>query len=145
MATAYFAYGSNLNRTEMVERCPGATVMGVAVLPRHRFLITRAGFATVVNNDWSLVHGVLWMITDSDERVLDRYEGLAEGLYHKRRRWVELVAPPQRTAVDSLLYVATDAEPGRPRAGYLEQVIAAAEDQGLPEEYIAELTTWRTP
>ena len=143
MATAYFAYGSNLSRAEMAERCPGASVVGVAVLPRHRFLINRAGFATVASDDWSLVHGVLWLITDGDERALDQYEGLAAGVYKKQRHWVELVAPPERTPVDALMYVATDAEPGRPSADYLDRVIAAAVDQGLPEEYVAELKAWR--
>ena len=143
MATAYFAYGSNLSSVEMTRRCPGASLVGVAILPRHRFAIARAGYATVVSDDWSLVHGVVWLITDRDEAALDRYEGLAEGLYRKERRWVELVAEPQRTPVQATLYVATEGQPGRPRSGYLERVIAAARAQGLPDAYLAELEALR--
>ena len=37
----YFAYGSNLNPTQMAERCPGHRSLGVARLPDHRLCFPR--------------------------------------------------------------------------------------------------------
>jgi len=37
----YFAYGSNMNWTQMAQRCPSARFVSVARLKDHRFAITR--------------------------------------------------------------------------------------------------------
>ena len=39
----YFAYGSNLDEGQMLERCPGAKTMGHATLPNHA--LTFGGFS----------------------------------------------------------------------------------------------------
>ena len=145
MATPYFAYASNMSRVEMFLRCPGAGLVNEAVLPDHRFRINRGGVATVAPEPDAQVHGVLWMITDEDERALDRYEEVAEGLYAKARQRVRVRVGPVEALedVEALIYVARDETRGVPRAGYLEQVIACAEAHGLPPEYVAEIRAWR--
>lgn len=45
----YFAYGSNMDRQQMRGRCPGAVLLGTARLPGYRFIINRAGVASVVS------------------------------------------------------------------------------------------------
>jgi hypothetical protein len=145
MATTYFAYGTNMSRAQMAYRCPGAAVVCGAVLRHHRFHINRQGVATVAPDPAAEVHGVLWMITDEDERALDRYEGVADGLYGKERQRVHLLVgstPEVMEAVEALIYVARDPARGVPKTGYLEQVIAGAESHGLPPEYVAEIRAW---
>lgn len=85
------------------------------------------------------VHGVVWAITQSDERALDRYEDVKEGVYTKRRVDVTLGSGAK---VRALAYIAADRVSGRPRGGYLPRIIAAAERWNLPEAYVAELRTW---
>lgn len=145
MATPYFAYGANMSRADMARRCPGAGLVNGAVLPDHRFRINRRGVATVAPEAAAQVHGVLWMITDADERALDRYEGVADGLYGKQRQRVYVQVGPVLESVEgveALIYVATDRSRGAPRAGYLDQVIAGAESHALPPEYVAEIRAW---
>ena len=146
MATPYFAYGANMSRADMAQRCPNAGLVSGAVLRDHRFRINRRGVATVAPEPAAQVHGVLWMITDADERALDGYEGVAEGLYGKERQRVQVHVGPLPEAVEeveALVYVAVDARRGAPRAGYLEQVIAGAESHDLPGAYVAEIRSWR--
>ncbi len=37
----YFAFGSNMNESQMVERCPSTRFVGVATLPDRRLAFTR--------------------------------------------------------------------------------------------------------
>jgi gamma-glutamylcyclotransferase (GGCT)/AIG2-like uncharacterized protein YtfP len=129
----YFAYGANMDREGMAVRCPGAVALGVASLKRHRFFIMREGYASVRRDPRGDVPGVLWELSLAHVRALDRFEELDRGLY------VKLVQPVVigKISKKALVYVAASSEPGKPRPGYLEDVIAAAESWGLPAPHIA--------
>jgi gamma-glutamylcyclotransferase (GGCT)/AIG2-like uncharacterized protein YtfP len=131
----YFAYGLNMDRQGMARRCPGARAMGVARLPRHRFAIAAEGFATVVRDPRRTVHGVLWDCRLSDMTALDRFERLSTGLYAKISQPVVLDGAPRR----ALLYVATAVVQGKPAPTYLQAVLFAARDWGLPDDYLHEI------
>lgn len=131
-----FAYGANLDESEMARRCPGARPAGVARLPGWRFLTNRRGWGTIVPCPDGLVYGLLWQVTPSDVAALDDYEGLPEGLYGRDQ--IEVFALDGRI-VKAWAYFAADSEPGPPQPGYLEQVSAAAERLGFPAEYVAGL------
>ena len=45
----------------------------------------------------------------------------------------------------ALVYVARPSGEGRPKAGYIELVVAAAREWDLPQAYIASLQLWRSP
>ena len=79
----YFAYGLNMDVAAMRERCPRSTALGLARLPRHRFIITTDGYASVIRDPRESVHGVLWDCALGDIRTLDKFEELASGLYIK--------------------------------------------------------------
>ena len=79
----YFAYGSNMDRAAMAGRCPASRPLGVARLPRHRFVISREGYASVARDPRRTVWGILWDLALSDVPALDRYESLASRLYVK--------------------------------------------------------------
>ena len=113
----------------MAVRCPDATVVGVAQLPGHKFLINTHGVATVIPAKKQVVHGVLWKISKRDEASLDRYEGVKSGLYRKEKVQVRM---KNGNKADALIYFANDDQPGTPRLGYLELVVAAAKSHGLP-------------
>ena len=137
--TLYFAYGSNMDLAQMSDRCERSATIGVATLPSHRFIINTRGVATVVPDPASAVRGLLWRITGDDERALDRYEGVAKGLYRKES--MEVIGP-DGTKVGALLYVATDSTPGSAKPGYMEKIVAAAEACGLPKAYVDQLRPW---
>ena len=135
----YFAYGSNMDRTQMHHRCPGAAVVGTARLREHRFLINRRGVASVVPAAARDVYGVLWDITQPHERALDNYEGIAAGWYYKTVVEVESTAGDTQSA---MIYIACDQVEGLPRHGYMQKIVAAAEDFSLPEAYVGKLRAW---
>ena len=130
-----FAYGSNMDCAAMAVRCPGSTPLGTARLARHRFIVTVEGYASVVRDPRRTVWGLLWDIPFADMPALDRYESVASGLYVKINQPVIASGGARR----ALVYVGRSQAPGQPRAGYLEGVLAAARDAGLPEDYLREI------
>lgn len=155
----YFAYGANMDIADMAKRAPNSKPLCLARLPRHRFIIMKEGYASVIRDARSAVHGLLWDLAMADLKPLDRFEGLDRGLYVKINQPVILEASLAQVVPDiasgdasskakptgakrALVYVASSAEPGKPRPGYLESILAAAAEIGLPPAYRKELAGW---
>jgi gamma-glutamylcyclotransferase (GGCT)/AIG2-like uncharacterized protein YtfP len=130
----YFAYGANMDVAAMASRCPASKPLGPARLPRHRFIVSTDGYANVVRDPRRIVHGLLWELALSDVAVLDRFEDVPR-LYAKASQPV--ITP--RGIRRALIYIGRATEPGRPRPGYLDAVIKAAEALALPAPYLAEM------
>jgi hypothetical protein len=137
----YFAYGSNMDLAAMAERCPASRPVGVARLPRHRFVIAREGYATVARDPRRTVWGILWDLALADVPALDRYEGIASRLYVKMAQPVLSERGPRR----AMIYLARSTAPGPARPGYLEDVLIAAEAAGLPAVYRKEIARLLPP
>jgi hypothetical protein len=137
----YFAYGSNMDRAAMAGRCPASKPLGLARLARHRLLVTREGYASVLRDPRRTVWGMLWDLALADIPALDRYESVASRLYAKLTLPVLTDAGPRR----ALIYVARSTAPGLPRPGYLEAILAAAAEAGLPPAYLKELAALLPP
>jgi gamma-glutamylcyclotransferase len=76
----YFAYGSNLNKQRMLQRCPGAKFKYQAILPNYRLIFTgwarewKGGTASIKPVRGEKVVGAIYEISEADLRRLDRYE-----------------------------------------------------------------------
>ena len=136
--TLHFAYGSNMSRTLMSRRCPHARAQGVATLARWRFVINPEGFGSLAPWPGGCVHGVLWRLTPRDLAAINAYESVDAGLYV--RRWLA-VRSGARHAL-ALIYVTGRAGEGIPRPGYIDLVVGAAQEWGLPASYIRSLRRW---
>jgi gamma-glutamylcyclotransferase (GGCT)/AIG2-like uncharacterized protein YtfP len=77
----YFAYGSNLDKKQMKERCPEYRPMTTAILPNYRLIFSgwsrawHGGVATIRPFKGDKVKGAIYEITDKDPAKLDVYEG----------------------------------------------------------------------
>jgi len=87
----YAAYGSNMDPSHMLQRCPSSPVAGTGWLPGWRLtfggedLSWDGAMSMVVEDPDSAVFVVLYDMADSDERMLDSWEGADLGLYSKIR------------------------------------------------------------
>lgn len=122
----------------MARRCPGATVLGRAVLKGYSFLITTDGYASVRPAPGGVVHGIVWRLTPRDLAALSIYESLASGLYG------EAIMPVQSggRSVKALVYLGRSRSAGKPKPGYMESIVAAACDWQLPPDYVRRLSRW---
>ncbi len=128
----YFAYGSNMSRTVMRRRCPGARAIGAGRLNNHKFLIGIEGWGSVKQSAGDTVHGVLWWLAPRDIAALHAYELVHAGLYHVRRLPVRSGA----RFVPAMIYRLRRRATGRPKPGYIEMIAAAARVWKLPEDYV---------
>jgi phage replication-related protein YjqB (UPF0714/DUF867 family)/gamma-glutamylcyclotransferase (GGCT)/AIG2-like uncharacterized protein YtfP len=134
---AYFAYGSNLNVSQMAQRCPDAADPRPARLADHDWLINERGVATVEPFDGAHVHGVLWQLNDQDLATLDSAEGVP--VRYRRDR---LVVHTDDGPAEAWVYIDHRVDPGPPRPGYLERIIDGARHHGLPTRWVDFLTRW---
>ncbi len=133
----YFAYGSNLNVAQMAARCPDAINPTPARLDHHDWLINQRGVATVEPFHGSVVHGVVWQLSDRDLKVLDSAEGVP--VRYRRDR---LTVHTDDGSTDAWVYIDHRVEPGPPRPGYLERIIDGALHHGLPPRWVDFLRRW---
>jgi hypothetical protein len=110
----YFAYGSNLSREQMHERCPASQPIATLALEGYRLAFVgegtqrwgKGGVATVVPAPDSRVLGALYRITPEDEARLDECEGVCHaqpghGAYYKDESLLKHGTEPV------LVYIAT--------------------------------------
>ncbi len=72
--TLYFAYGSNLHLAQMKDRCPDSEVFMSFILKNFKLVFRTV--ADIEKNVGSEVNGVIFKISQKDEKSLDRYEGV---------------------------------------------------------------------
>lgn len=76
----YFAYGSNLNKKQMIERCPDSKPMFTATLPNYKLVFVgwsrqwRGGVASIKSFRGDRVRGAIYQVSEQCLRQLDRYE-----------------------------------------------------------------------
>jgi gamma-glutamylcyclotransferase (GGCT)/AIG2-like uncharacterized protein YtfP len=150
----YFAYGSNLNPEQMLRRCPGHKVVGMAALRDHKLVFPLTshdwggGVAGLVPSHGPNVWGIVHELNEADLASLDRYEGYQgpddqHNLYDRQGVFVDLTRPdddsiPRRIRV--LCYFARPSNPAPPSRRYLDAILAGARHHHLPDEYITALS-----
>lgn len=137
----YAAYATNMDPRLMAERCPHSPLRGSGWLEGWRLtfggedISWEGALATVVEEPGERVFVVLYELSDLDERVLDHWDGVNLGYFHKIRVRVETLDG----SVVAWLYVLNGWEGGLPSARYLGIVADAAEAAGAPADYVASL------
>jgi gamma-glutamylcyclotransferase len=130
----YFAYGSNLNRKQMRERCPESRPLYVATLPNYKLVFSgwsrqwRGGVASIKPLRGEKVLGAVYELTDKDLRRLDSYEGYP-GSY---RRLNVTVFNEDGEPVEAVTYIKSEqSEETAPSKGYLAVMEQGCRDWGI--------------
>ncbi len=77
----YFAYGSNLNRKQMLERCPDSKPKFMVTLPNYKLIFVgwsrkwRGGVATIKRFGGEKVLGGIYDVSEKCLQKLDECEG----------------------------------------------------------------------
>lgn len=127
----YIAYGSNLNKRLMRQRCPGARPIGKFMLTKAKLIFR--GVADVEYSPNDSVPCGLWVIDKSHEAALDRYEGVGAGSYYKEE---SIVLRYQGKPHNALIYLMNSDGIYPPSEYYLETVRQGYKDFGLDETFL---------
>jgi cation transport regulator ChaC len=144
MAAAwYFAYASNMNRTQMRSRAGEIFEEKLGRLDNYELAFNKkvrggTASANIRPAQGKVVEGVLYKINESAFRNLDRAEGAP---VHYRRIQVDVKGADGKT-VPAQAFIATKVEKGlRPASHYLKSILDGATEHGLPVEYIDSIRT----
>ena len=134
----YFAYGSNLDESQLSRRCPGAALVTAGSLADFRLGFTvrstgwNAGAADVVESSGDRVWGLVFDVTDENLGELDRFEGYPL----QYNRFLSGIDTPRGT-LDAWVYTAVRKQPFvAPSRRYVEIIRKAALRHGFPETYV---------
>ena len=125
MKRYYLAYGSNLNVKQMKTRCPKATILGTAKLKGWELLFkgSKTGsYLTIEENENGSVPVVIWEVTPSDEKALDRYEGYPAFYYKKDiKLQYKGIRTGKRRTINAFAYIMHEDRPiGVPSIYYMK-------------------------
>ena len=137
----YIAYGSNLNIMQMRMRCPGARIIGTSVIEDYQLLFkgSKTGsYLTIEPMEGAEVPVVIWEVTETDEKALDRYEGYPNFYYKKE---VTLDIKGIRTGKvrrrDAFVYIMhEERELGIPSWYYVNTCLDGYRAFGFDEKYL---------
>lgn len=138
----YFAYGSNMVFEQMRRLCGWHfQIIGVAVLHDYAFTPDKRGFASVQPKKGEKTYGILYSVDQRAIDSLDEFEGYPDiynrpevevfdisGKAYKAWSYIE---QPQFFDGDSI------------KQHYIDRVVAGAEANKLPEDYIAFLQSFK--
>lgn len=133
MGKYYIAYGSNLNKKQMLYRCPTANAVGNGYVKDYE-LIFRV-YATNEKAIGKRVPIALWEIDDECEARLDRYEGYPR-LY--RKEIIKVVIDGK--TYDAMVYIMNEEtrDYQTPSIEYYNVVLHGYRDMGLQCKYLDE-------
>jgi gamma-glutamylcyclotransferase (GGCT)/AIG2-like uncharacterized protein YtfP len=135
----YAAYGSNMDPARMAERCPHSPMHGTGWLEGWRLtfggedISWEGALGTVVEDSSERVFVVLYEVSETDAKSLDRWDGATIDYY----RTIRVRVNTGEGEVLAWLYVLNAYEGGLPSAHYLGVMADAAEKAGAPESYVA--------
>jgi len=133
----YFAYGSNMSKSQMKKRIQTAEFIDFGFLEDHRLKFNRegsyrSGGVASVEPGEGRVWGAVWKMPTADLQKLTKIE---DPTAYKRE--VKTVTLRDKTSVSCHTYVAipqTDFIP--PEQNYIETILTGAREIGLPKDYI---------
>lgn len=134
----YAGYGANVNKDGMAERCSDAEVYGTGFIEGYRLEFRKV--ATIEKSDDDKVPVVVWRISDDDEAQLDKFEGVANGLYRKD---VLNVTLNSGEIAEAMVYILEKDLPKTPPVKvYLNKIKEGYQQFGLDLDYLCEALKW---
>ena len=136
----YIAYGSNLCKQRMRERCSSAKLIGKSELEGFRLCYKRSCFGFYLSIEESPMHSVpvgLWAITSEDEAKLDQFEGYPN-YYGKHHTTINAVYNDGSTGIRTGFYYSLpDTAPfGLPTERYEDICFEGYDDFGFDENVL---------
>ena len=137
----YIAYGSNLNIPQMRMRCPGARIIGTSVIEDYQLLFkgSKTGsYLTIEPMEGAKVPVVIWEVTETDEKALDRYEGYPN-FYYKKEMTLDIkgIITGKVRRRDAFVYIMhEERELGIPSWYYVNTCLDGYRAFGFDEKYL---------
>lgn len=135
----YIAYGSNLNVSQMMYRCPDAKYFGTADIKDYELLFkgSRTGsYLTIEPKAGSHVPVGVWEVSAEDEFNLDMYEGYPT-FYYKKNMVLDIDTGHGIERRKVFVYIMHETNPlGIPSAHYVETCLEGYRNFGFDSKVL---------
>jgi gamma-glutamylcyclotransferase len=143
----YFAYGSNMLSQRLQGRCNSAHFHSLASVPGYQVAFSKrstdeSGKATLVKTtaENARAYGVVFHLSNEQLGTLDTFEGVGKGYSRQDDFRVEVGSNAEPLTVSTYIGMDDHFDPElQPYDWYLDLVVAGAEQNGLPDDYVAAL------
>jgi len=142
--TLYFAYGSNMDATQISTRCQNAEFRAIGYLPDYELWFPRrsrarnCGVSSIRPALGSETWGVIFRLTDADVAALDKSEGFVQGRDPRLNAYnrVDIQVMMGGAIVTAATYIAEEqTNPPLPSTSYLSLLQSGAKKFELPDAY----------
>lgn len=128
----YFAYGSNLHKEQMRNRCPDSRPVARVKLKGYQLCFNRV--ADIVGKKQAVAWGAIYTVSAEDVKSLDSYEG-----YPYFYDTISVVVEDDKGGThQAFAYVMTVKGIREPSDGYYELIRAGYRDWKLPQKQLRE-------
>jgi len=141
----YFAYGSNMEPSQMQTRCPGYTILGPACLAHYTLAFTRwsrswnSGTADILPEKGKDVWGILYNLTFENLRRVDKFADYPTSYVRQ-----DVMVRQNKEILPAFTYIAIRQGIFAPSKAYLNKMILGATESKIPDQYIGLLKTIET-
>jgi len=140
----YFAYGSNMDLNRLSGRIKRKPEGIAGYLEDYTLVFNKvaskpanAGYANIIESSGKRVHGVIFDLTESEFKILDKCEGVASGDYYRKTMSIHT----DSKIIEAIVYIACLSrvkENLMPTREYLNYLLAG--QCYLPDEYFKNLS-----
>ncbi|KAF5349652.1 hypothetical protein D9756_008795 [Leucocoprinus leucothites] len=138
----YFGYGSNMWLDQMARRCPESKYLGVGLIKDWKWIICERGFANVKRSPGDILYGLIYELSETDEKNLDGYEHVP--VYYLKKyhtiTFLGTTSSPEKSETKALFYINGEwlkESPPNPEYIYrMNMAIADGIKAGIPEDYM---------
>jgi len=141
----YFAYGSNMEISQMQTRCPGHTILGPACLSHYTLAFTRwsrswnSGTADILPEKGKEVWGILYDMTFENLRRVDKFADYPTSYVRQ-----DVMVKQDKEILPAFTYIAVRQGIFLPSKAYLAKMVLGGTESKIPEQYIEVLKTMET-
>jgi gamma-glutamylcyclotransferase (GGCT)/AIG2-like uncharacterized protein YtfP len=141
----YFAYGSNMEPTQMQTRCPEHTIMGTACLTHYTLAFTRwsrswnSGTADILPEKGKEVWGILYNLTFENLRRVDKFADYPTSYVRQ-----DVMVKHGKEILPAFTYIAVRQGIFAPSKAYLNKMVLGATTNKIPEHYVEVLKAIET-
>ena len=137
-----FAFDELMDQERIEAICYEPRLVTIACYTSKKFVITDAGIATLFPRRASEVWGVIWEISDLAQIGLD----ICLGVPGERERFGSFARGINGEMIATEYYgLRNNRSRGFASPDYLDKIIAAGQNHGLPASYLQELRRWQLP
>jgi hypothetical protein len=136
-----FAFDLLMREDRIRQYCPSARLVSTARLLSRRWIVNQDGIATIMPCRNSVVHGVVWTITDREQADLETQLGFPSSV----DRFGAFTRGPDEEMITTEFYASRNHRHGEVGWPDIIQLMATGRELGFPEEYLNDFGMWAPP